>query len=117
MGHARYAELRDIHDVLEEIRRLPAISEPAPGIFYLRRVPFLHFHTKPGVRWADAKVGSIWGPEIPIPLGAGPREKSAFLLEVRRRHESRVALMTPRLGPPTRRPRRAARSGRGGATP
>ena len=109
MGHARYEELRDIHDVLEEIRHLPAISEPAPGIFCVRRVPFLHFHTKAGVRWADAKAGSTWGSEIPIPLGAGPRKKSAFLREVRRRHEAFVAAMTPSPGTPRPRPRRAAR--------
>ena len=109
MGHARYEELRDIHDVLEGIRHLPAISEPAPGIFYLRRAPFLHFHTKAGVRWADAKAGATWGSEIPIRLGAGPREKSAFLQEVQRRHEAFVAAMTPSRGTPTPRPRRAVR--------
>jgi hypothetical protein len=86
MGHARYSDLRDLDDVLEAIRELPGISEPTPGIFYLRRVPFLHFHTKDRARWADAKVGLVWGPEIQIPLGCGRREKTIFLREVRARH-------------------------------
>ena len=32
------------------IRALPGISEPTAGTFYLRRKPFLHFHTKAGAR-------------------------------------------------------------------
>ena len=86
MGHARYDDLRDLEDVLAAIRELPDISEPTPGIFYLRRVPFLHFHTKDGARWADAKLGTSWGPEIPIPFRCARREKMRFLREVRTRH-------------------------------
>ena len=86
MGHARYSELRDLEKILDEIRKLPGIAEPTPGIFYLRRVPFLHFHTKDGMRWADAKIGLSWGPELPIPFDCGRREKTRFLREVRARH-------------------------------
>src|SRR5262249_12984985 len=78
MGHARHDDLRDLADLFAEIRRLPDVVEPRPGIFYLRRVPFLHFHTKAGRRWADAKTGATWGPEIEIPLGAGRRARFAF---------------------------------------
>ena len=87
MGHARYEDLRDLEDVLAAIRKLPGTSEPTPGIFYLRRVPFLHFHTKDGTRWADAKIGAAWGPEISIPLECGRRDKTMFLREVRARYE------------------------------
>ena len=86
MGHARYSDLQDLEDVLEAIRKLPGISEPTPGIFYLRRVPFLHFHTKGGARWADAKIGLSWGPELQIPSGCGRREKTIFLRRVRARY-------------------------------
>ena len=93
MGHARYSDLGDLEDVLEAIRKLPDISEPKPGIFYLRRVPFLHFHMKAGTRYADAKVGAEWGPEIQIPVDCRQREKSVFLREVRARH---AACSSPR---------------------
>ena len=73
MGHARYDELRDLEDIFAVIRALPGISEPTAGTFYLRRKPFLHFHTKNGARWADAKAGASWGAEIPIPLHCAPR--------------------------------------------
>ena len=119
MGHARYSDLRDLEDVLEAIRKFPGISEPTPGIFYLRRVPFLHFHTKGGMRWADAKVGGSWGSEIQIPSGCGRREKSVFLREVRARYEAcssaqsdasvAVVPSNPRL---ERTGRRTARQGR-----
>ena len=83
MGHARYEELRDLEDVLRQLRALPGVSEPTPGIFYLRRIPFLHFHTKAGKRWADIKTGTAWGPEMPLPFGAGKRLRASFLIEVR----------------------------------
>jgi hypothetical protein len=86
MGHARAADLLDVADVLDAIRALPGVSERSSGIFYVGRGPFLHFHTKDGERWADAKTGRDWGPEMPLPLGATARAKAAFLREVRARH-------------------------------
>ena len=88
MGHAHYDELRDLEDVFAMIRALPGISEPTAGTFYLRRKPFLHFHTKAGARWADAKVGASWGAEIPIPFHCAHREKALFLREVQARYEA-----------------------------
>lgn len=87
MGHARHEDLLDLEDVFCELRKLPGISERSPGVFYLRRVPFLHFHTKDGDRWADVKVGTIWGPEIPVPFQCGPRVKQRLLKVVTERHE------------------------------
>jgi len=86
MGHARYEELGDLQDVLRVVRGLPGITEPRPGIFYLRRSPFLHFHTAAGRRWADARIGATWGAEIEVPFGASGRMKVAVLREIRRRH-------------------------------
>ena len=88
MRHARYDELRDLEDIFAVIRALPGISEPTAGTFYLRRKPFLHFHTKAGTRWADAKVGASWGAQIPIPLHCAQREKALFLREIRARYEA-----------------------------
>jgi hypothetical protein len=88
MGHARDEDLRDLEDVLSAIRTWQGISEPTAGIFYLRRKPFLHFHTKDGLRWADAKVGELWGSAIRIPLNCGRRAKGKFLREIRVRYEA-----------------------------
>ena len=68
MGHARYNDLRGLEKVLDEIRKLPGIAEPTPGIFYLRRVPFLHFHTKDGMRWAEVPhpPDTRWASGVPM---------------------------------------------------
>jgi hypothetical protein len=87
MGHARHEDLLDLEDVLREIRKLPGISERSHGVFYLKRLPFLHFHTKDGNRWADVKVGTSWGPEIPLPFQCGSRAKRRFLKAVTERHQ------------------------------
>jgi hypothetical protein len=86
MGHARRGDLDDIADVLSGIRALPGVSERSPGIFYFGRPPFLHFHVADGARWADARAGRAWGPEIPLPFGADAHAKAAFLGAVRARH-------------------------------
>ena len=68
MGHAKAEDLLDIADVVDEIRALPGVVERSPGIFYIGSAPFLHFHTRAGERWADAKVGCDWGPRDPAAL-------------------------------------------------
>ena len=98
MGHARYDDLQDLEDVLAAIRKLPGISEPTPATFYFRRKPFLHFHTKDGMRWADAKVGESWGSEIRIPLHCAQREKTMFFREIRARYEACSSGSTPGRG-------------------
>ena len=91
MGHASHEDLLDLEDVLCQLRKLPGISERSHGIFYLKRVPFLHFHTKDGNRWADVKAGAKWGPEIPIPFLCGPRLKQRFLRAVTEQHRLLVS--------------------------
>jgi hypothetical protein len=88
MGHARYEELNDLDAVLDAIRALPGVDERSPGVFYLRRSPFLHFHTKDGRRWADVRAGTEWGSEIPIPFDCSARVRASFLREVRARHRA-----------------------------
>lgn len=90
MSHARYRRLDDIGDVLAKIRAWPQIVERAPGIFYIRRTPFMHFHTRDAARWADAKTGATWGSQIPLPFGASGKLKSTFLNAVRTRYEACV---------------------------
>ena len=88
MAHASREDLLDLEDVFRELRKLPGISERSHGIFYIKRIPFLHFHTKDGDRWADVKAGAVWGPEIPIPFQSGPRAKRRFLKIVIERYQS-----------------------------
>jgi hypothetical protein len=88
MAHARPEDLLDIADVLDEVRALPGVAERSPGVFYIGRDPFLHFHTKAGARWADARAGREWGQEMPLPFGPPDRAKSRFVKEIRRRYEA-----------------------------
>lgn len=108
MGHTRREDLLDIADVLEEVRALPGVLERSPGVFYLGRSPFLHFHTKAGARWADARDGREWGEEMPLPFGSPRRAKATFVAEVRRRYGA----CTNRVGNPGE----AGRSRRGRRT-
>jgi hypothetical protein len=80
--------------VLAAIRALPGTQEKRPGIFYIRRVPFLHFHVRGDDRWADAKIGTVWGPKIPLPFDAGARARSAFVREARARYAACAATGT-----------------------
>ena len=91
MAHASHEDLLDLEDVFSEIRKLPGISERSHGTFYVKRIPFVHFHTKDGDRWADVKAGAVWGPEIPIPFLCGPRVKQRFLRAVTGHHRFLVS--------------------------
>jgi hypothetical protein len=97
MAHARYSDLDDLATLLAKIRSLPGIQEPRPGIFYLKRTPFLHFHTRAGARWADAKAGQDWGPEIPLPFALSAAESEAAWACIQERYQLTMAhLNTPR---------------------
>lgn len=87
MAHCPFDNLDDLVDCLEEVRSWPDVREPAPGVFYLKRVPFLHFHlARDGRRWADIRDGADWGAEVDLPIGASRAVKQRFLREARRRY-------------------------------
>src|SRR4051812_44832355 len=69
MDHCPYAKLEDLKDILFQVRKLPNIKEPKPGIFYIKGKSFLHFHLKDDRRWADVRDGKDWGPSIDVPFG------------------------------------------------
>lgn len=81
--------LDDIADVLTAVRAWTGIVEKKPGVFYLRRLPFLHFHLEAGgTRRADVKGRAGWVPfDLPRPISA-PRRR-AFLRELRSRYRER----------------------------
>ena len=91
MPRARAADLSDLSDALARIRALPGLTERAPGVFWLRRVPFMHFHSTKPPRRVHAKNGKTWGAEIILPVGAGRAARAAFVREIRGRYEACVA--------------------------
>lgn len=89
MGHCRFEQLQDLHDVFEEIRTWPGIQEPKPGIFYVKRTAFLHFHDDAtGRRWADIRDGASWGAQLEILPTASAAERKRFAVAVRRCYEA-----------------------------
>ena len=86
MAHASSENLRGIADVLATIRGFAGVQETRPGIFYIRRRPFLHFHVRGDARWADAKIGTKWGLEIPLPFDAGAKMSSMRLQKSHKSH-------------------------------
>ncbi len=86
MGRCPYDQLKDIEPLLMQIRKLPQIKEPKPGIFYLKNQGFLHFHLKEDRRWADAREGERWGSEIEIPFNPAKALIKNFVDEVKRRY-------------------------------
>ena len=91
MTRARASDLSDLRDALARIRALPGLTERAPGVFWLRRVPFMHFHTTKAPRRVHAKNGKTWGAEIVLPVGAGRAARAAFVREIRARYAVCVA--------------------------
>jgi len=60
MRHARAAALAEIEGLLTTIRRVAALKERGPGIFYLRGKAFLHFHEDPAGLFADLRKDGDW---------------------------------------------------------
>jgi len=91
VAHCPYKNLADLKACLAVIRQWPGILEPKPGIFYLGRTAFLHFHLKDGIRSADVRAGKDWDSVLQIPIGASAGAQKRFLSEVKRRYEASVA--------------------------
>jgi hypothetical protein len=88
----RRARLDELADILEGLRGLPELVEVRPGVFYVKRKPFLHFHESTTARLADVRDGDDWGERIELPLGRVPKSASTkFLREVRKRLASTLA--------------------------
>jgi hypothetical protein len=93
MGHCAVDALADLEPCLDEIRAWPAVREPTPGVLYVKRTPFLHFHTNAdGERWADARDGREWREHIAIPPGASAAARRRFVRDVRRCYRATARL-------------------------
>ena len=86
MAHCPPEMLADLVAVLAEVRGWAGVREDKPGVFYVRRQPFLHFHLmKDGRRRGDIKTSEGWmSLDLPLPLSATRRE--ALQRELRRRY-------------------------------
>ena len=94
MAHCPYRQVVDIQALLAEIRKWPEIREVKPGVFYLGRTPFLHFHLKDGDRWADVRCGRDWAPPITIPSSPTANERRRFLSAVVRCYKASSGSLT-----------------------
>jgi hypothetical protein len=93
MGHCAVDALDDLAECLGEIRTWPAVREPKPGVLYVKRTPFLHFHMNAaGERWADARNGADWRQHIAIPRGASAVARRRFVRDVRRCYRATARL-------------------------
>src|SRR5204863_9247990 len=91
MARNRPNDLRDLRDALARIRTLPGLTERAPGVFWLRRTPFMHFHTTRPPRRVNAKNGRGWIADIVLMDWSTISQPSEFVLEIRARYDACVA--------------------------
>lgn len=89
MGFCPPELLEDLADVLAEVRTWAGVVEQKPGVFYLRREPFLHFHWLRGERRrGDIKGRGEWTQlDLPRPLPAAGRR--ALLRALRARYREK----------------------------
>ena len=89
MAHCPPEQLDDLADILAEVRAWEGVVEKKPGVFYVRRQPFLHFHlVDGGRRRADIKGRAGWV-QVFLPPPVSPTKRRALLRELRRRHEEK----------------------------
>jgi hypothetical protein len=76
MAHCPVQLLDDLGDLLAEVRGWAGVKEHSPGVFYVRREPFLHFHLlKGGRRRGDIKGSRGWvSLDLPRPISATRRQ-------------------------------------------
>jgi hypothetical protein len=81
--------LDDLTGVFAELRAWPGVVEKKPGVFYVRREPFLHFHlAEGGRRHADVKGSKGWAPfDLPHPISSARRR--VFVRELHARYGER----------------------------
>ncbi|HEY7104999.1 MAG TPA: hypothetical protein VH986_01210 [Acidimicrobiia bacterium] len=83
---ARAQRLDELDHVLTGLRAIRELDEVKPGVFYVKRRAFLHFHESARARHADVRDGADWGDPIELPPGPVSKARSeTFVREVRRR--------------------------------
>ncbi len=81
--------LDDLAPVLADVRTWIGVIEKKPGVFYVRRQPFLHFHlVAGGCRRADIKGRAKWA-QLDLPRPVSATRRRAFLRELRLRYREK----------------------------
>jgi len=89
MAHCPPDQLDDLGELFAEIRTWAGVAEKTPGVFYVRRQPFLHFHlVEGGRRRADVKGRGGWV-QLDLPRPASGARQRALLRELRGRYAER----------------------------
>ena len=60
MRHASAQTLRQLSDLLDQIRQRQGLKEKKLGVFYRKSKSFLHFHEDPAGTFADLTVGETF---------------------------------------------------------
>lgn len=89
MPHCPPALLDDLRGLLAEVRAWADVVEKKPGVFYVRRQPFLHFHVLAGGRRrADVKGRRTWI-QVDVPRPASAARRAALLRDLRTRYREK----------------------------
>ena len=93
MAHWPAELLDDLTDLLDEVRSWTGVIEKKPGVFYVRREPFLHFHlVEGGRRRADVKGRAGWV-QLDLPRPASAARRQILRRELRIRYRERGAAL------------------------
>jgi hypothetical protein len=85
VGHTCFKDLADLKKELDELRAWERIREKKPGVFYLKGIPFLHFHDEGEKRSADVKTPRGWR-RVAIPLTVAARKN--LMKKLRAAHQA-----------------------------
>jgi hypothetical protein len=66
MKHAGTSTLVLLEALLMKLRGLPSLKEKRPGIFYVKSMPYLHFHEDPAGIFADVRLGGEEFERFPV---------------------------------------------------
>jgi hypothetical protein len=96
VAHCPAELLDDLADLLDEVRSWTGVVEKKPGVFYVRREPFLHFHLVEGKpRRADVKGRAGWV-QVDLPRPASAVRRQALRRELRLRYGEKGTALPPR---------------------
>jgi hypothetical protein len=85
--------LDDLTDLLDEVRSWTGVVEKKPGVFYVRREPFLHFHlVEGGRRRADVRGRAGWV-QLDLPRPASAMRRRVLRRELRIRYREKGAVL------------------------
>ena len=86
MSHCPPELLDDLTDLFAEVRSWADVIAKKPGVFYVGREPFLHFHLLAGGRRRADVKGRVDWVQIDLPRPVSVKNRRLLLRELRRCH-------------------------------